>query len=107
MIIYLRMNQSKRPPIPTSSSSSLGGGGGTSFFASGFLPALSSFFSAGVAVGTTVAGSPAADELAAEPPKLKKLAISFPLSALANSLGQYASIFTPDALIILLIFSPE
>lgn len=74
--------------MPTSSSSYLGGGGGTSFFASGFLPALSSFFSVEGAADETAEVGPAADALAADPPKLKKLLMSLPFKALAKSLGQ-------------------
>ena len=80
--------QSKRPPISMSSSSAAGGGGGASFLASGFLPALSSFFSTTGAAVEAAGADPAAGALATAPPKLKKLEMSFPFKALANNLGQ-------------------
>ena len=42
----------------------------------------------------------------AEPPKLKKLEMSFPSTALAKSLGQYDSTLIPAALTRVEILSP-
>lgn len=95
-------DQPKRSPISISSSSSLGGGGGASFFSSFFFSSfLASFFSA--ATGAEVA----AGASVATPPKLKKELICWPVRALAKSLGQYDSIFTPEAFTSLPILSPK
>lgn len=86
-----------------SSSSSLGGGGGASFFFSSFF---SSFFSPLLAAGAGAEEAAGAGPEAA-PAKLKKELMSLPLSALAKSLGQYASTLTPEAATNFPIFSPE
>jgi len=85
-----------------SSSSSLGGGGGASFFFSSFFSSFFSPLAAGAGAEEAAGAGPEA-----APAKLKKELMSFPLSALANSLGQYASTLTPDAATSLPIFSPE
>lgn len=98
-------DQSNKPPIPASSSSSFGGSGlGSGFFLSAAL--LSAFLSAtGAAVvdAEVGAGPTAAGEL---PAKLKKELMSLPSIALANSLGQNDSTFTPEETISLLSLSP-
>ena len=77
MVIHL-VYHPKRSPMSMSSSSAAGGGGGASFLASGFLPALSSFFSTTGAAVEAAGADPAAGAPATAPPKLKKLEMSFP-----------------------------
>jgi len=47
-----------------------------------------------------------ADSEEADPPKLKKLAMFCPSTALAKSFGQYDSMLSPAALTKVAIFSP-
>jgi hypothetical protein len=78
----------------------LGGGGGASFFSSFFFSSFLAYL-AGAAVDAAGAGP------LETPPKLKKDEISFPARALAKSLVQKASIFTPEAATNFEIFSPK